>query len=451
MRTKLFLAFLSVILIALVSNIIFKRLIIEDFDKYANGAREDRVYWILASVEGSRQDGRWDMDSLMHYLHWATMMGFDVAVVDNDGHAVMATEDLIDHISPSMRRRIEAFVELDKPIGEFDGHPLYVSGERVGELLIRRLEPAGSEREKEAVFKQRGRTFMIISFLIAGGGAVFLAVALSLYLTGPIKRLKNAATAVAGGDLSVRVTPGSGDELGRLNDAFNRMVESLEREEAIRKHLTSNIAHELRTPLSVIKANLEAIADGISCADEKTMAALGAETDRLIALVSGIEDITKAEAGFFAKAKPEPVELAAFISAVAGGMRRLFADKGLALDILPSGPINVLTEPEKLETIIKNVLSNALKFTDRGGVEISCLKDNGKFSIVIKDTGRGLSEAERSMIFRRFYKGEGSGGIGLGLAIVKEMLEVMGGSIDVQSSPGEGSTFRITLPDIKPE
>jgi signal transduction histidine kinase len=449
MRTKLFLAFFAVILIALVSNLIFESLVLRDFEEYVLSQREDRLYWVLASTEGSFVDGAWDMDALRKNMHWAMMLGFDIEVRDASDNTVLASRDVVKSLSEAMRRRMEAIVELYSPRGEFESYPLFMGGEEIGSLRARGLKRVSLLSEKEEVFERRGRDFLIISFLIAGGGAVFLSVVFSMFLTGPIRRLKKAAQQVADGDLSVRVKSGSEDEIGRLTRSFNHMVESLEREETLRKHLTSNIAHELRTPLAIMKGNFEAISDGVKDPDVETLNALASEVERLITLVEGIEDITKAEASFFEKAEYLSVDVKELIDSILQGIRPLFQERGLSVEVVHEMPFSVKTDPEKLEIILRNIINNALKHTGGGSVTVDYgIADPGteNFFVSVKDTGGGIEEKDLQLVFNRFYRGEGSTGIGLGLAIARELAEVMGGTVTVESVPGRGSTFTVILP-----
>ncbi|MEJ2183029.1 MAG: HAMP domain-containing sensor histidine kinase [Nitrospirota bacterium] len=450
MRTKLFLAFFAVILTALVSNFIFEHLIIKDFEDYVMGAREDRLYWVLASVEGS-YDPRsgWDRKTLEDYLHWATMLGFDVQVLDAGGKGVLTSREALKGLTPTMRRRMEALVNLNQPMGEFESYPLFAQGKEIGSLHIRPLERRGLLKAKEGIFKRRGRTFLVTSFVIAGGGAVFLSAVFSIFLTGPIKRLTRAAGKVSTGDLSVRVPGGSKDEIGRFTQAFNHMVESLEREEALRKHLTSNVAHELRTPLTVMKAHLEGVADGVVRCDRETVAGLAGQVERLISLVEGIEDFAKAEASFFKPAEYETVELGSLARGVVASLSPMLAGKPVEVSVLPEGECAVTADLEKLEIILRNIITNAIKYTDRGAVRVELGKTDGSFHIQVRDTGRGIAPEDLPHIFKRFYKGKGSSGMGLGLAIVKELVGIMGGRLDATSDPGKGSTFRISLPQGK--
>nr|NIT04023.1 HAMP domain-containing protein [Candidatus Saccharibacteria bacterium] len=244
----------------------------------------------------------------------------------------------------------------------------------------------------------------------------------------------------------VSVKSRSRDEIGMLTESFNHMVESLKREEELRRHLTQNVAHELRTPLSVMRSHLEAVSDGVIECNEDALKTLSAELRRLITLVDGIEDITKAEASFFKKPEYEDLELRGFLEGVVQSMRPLFLKKNLTLEITGDGRLEVCVDPEKLELAVRNIVSNALIHTETGGATVEYGRGDDDFFVSVTDTGPGIPEAEIEKIFKRFYKGEGSEGIGLGLSIAKEILELMGGSITVTSAEGKGATFKITLP-----
>jgi two-component system OmpR family sensor kinase/two-component system sensor histidine kinase BaeS len=238
------------------------------------------------------------------------------------------------------------------------------------------------------------------------------------------------------------------DEIDRLTDSFNYMAEALRREDSLRKHLTANIAHELRTPLTVIKGSLEAIEDGIMSDTEKVMKNIRSEIQRIISLVEGIEDITSAEASFFKKGTLEEIDLKEFVESMAGGMRKIIEEKGLYLRT-DGSPVVVKTYPEKLHIILKNLLANAYKFTDKGGITISWdeyrRNESAGFYLSVEDTGKGIGKDELSRVFDRFYKGSTSAGKGLGLAIVRELTEVIGGKVEVESKTDQGSRFTVVF------
>ena len=451
MRTKLFLAFIFVIVLALLSNIMFERMIIDDFEDFIRGTEEDRIYWIMASVEGSYKSGTWDGTKLSEALHWGMMLGHETYVEDTRGRKILSSADVYSEMSPAMLGRMDSLLKLPSGIGEYTWYPLYVEGEEIGTLHVRPIERRGVVPMREEIFRKRGREFLVISFFIAGGGALLLAFLLTNFLSNPIRRLTLSAEKIAQGDFSVhgpKVHKKLKDEIDRLTETFNYMAEALRREDSLRKHLTSNIAHELRTPLTVIKGNLEAIEDGIISDFETVIKNITAEIQRIIALVEGIEDITRAEASFFKRGDVEEINLREFVEGIAGGMRKLIEDKGLYLNTSGQSAV-IQTYPEKLHIILKNLLTNAYKYTDDGGITLSWgiveSGPDGGFYITVKDTGRGISDSELPKVFGRFYKGEKSGGKGLGLAIVKELTEVIDGTIEVESEPGKGSCFKVSF------
>lgn len=468
MRTRLFLTFLAVILTALVSNLIYERLVLKDFQEYSMGVKEDRLYLVLASVEGSYMEGEegeegWDNHQLTHAMHWGSMLGFDLLVFDNEDMRLTSSLDAFGESTPTMKRRIDAMVHVDRPLGEYEEYPLFSGGEEIGYLMVRLLQDRRELGMKERMFRQRGEEFLRISFMIAGGSAVLLAIFLSLYLTRPLRKLKHAAERVAKGDLNVRVEltgrKRQKDEVSSLIRSFNRMVESLEQEETLRRHLTSNIAHELRTPLTVLRSNLEAVIDGIVPCEPGAIRSLESEVERLTSLVRGIEDFTRAEAALLSPPEYEKINLTGLLRSITSGMKKVFEDKDISISLAGDSTIEAITDAGKLETALRNILLNAASHAapmgdaadstkPRGQVKVHTdrLKAGGVF-MEISDTGQGIPEGETEDIFKRFYKGKDSEGTGLGLSIARELINAIGGGITAANAPSGGAVFRISLPE----
>ena len=448
MRTKLFVAFIIIILAGLLSTVVFELLIVKDFDNFTESVRDDQVHWIKVSVEGAYTDGAWNSQILSESIHWAMMMGLDVKIVDAGGKEVIPSHHYMHLLSPSMRQRMEELfhIHADTNIA-YTESPLYSKEEKIGSLLIRSFQKK-ELAEKEATFKARVRYFLYVYLLIAGFGSILVGLLLVQFLSRPVRLLKKGAEKISNGDFSARVSPSSSDEIGDLAGTFNRMAESLQKEETLRKHLMSNMAHELRTPLTIMKTHVEAISDGIIKDSAKGLENIAHEIDKLIELVRGIEDLTAAEASFFSRGETEQVNLPEFISGIVDDMLPSFHAKGLAIRSINEEALPVQVDIEKLERVMRNILSNALKFTERGGVTIGYGTQGSTFFVEIADTGLGISDEDLELIFTRFYRAAGTGadGLGLGLAIVKELVAVMGGYIEVKSRRNEGSVFRISLP-----
>lgn len=448
MRTKLFIAFIIIIASILLSTIVFEGLILIDFDNYAAGVKEDQVHWIIASIEGSYMDGKWDTQMLSESIHWAMMMGLDIKIIDSGGMEIVPAHNVMESLSPGMMRRMADLFRIDMTSDrKYDEFSINSDGTRIATLLARSFQKK-ELAEKESIFKGRVAHFLYVYLMIAGLGSVLIGLLLSQYLSKPLLLLKKASEKIASGDFAVQISSVSYDEVGDLARTFNKMADSLQREERLRKHLMSNIAHELRTPLTIMKTHVEAMTDGIVSDTQKGLGNIDNEIERLIALVKGIEDITAAEASFFAKGETTKINLKELIVGIRDDLLPSFQKHGLYLKLVQESDQTVTTDVDKLERIMRNILSNALKYTDSGGVSIDYGSDAKGLFIEIQDTGRGIPEKDLPFIFTRFYRSEEARaeGLGLGLAIVKELVEVMGGEITVSSKIGKGSCFRISLP-----
>lgn len=449
MRTKIFLAFIIVIFSALLSNFIFEYLIIKDFDNYTESVKEDQYRWVMASIEGNYSDRGWDRDMLSESIHWGMMLGLDIKVLDASGQEIIASHESMASLSDTMKQRMEELFHVHKTEGEFKEHAVIIKGEKVGTVLVR---PFQKEllKEKEIAFKNRAQYFLYMSILIVGVGLILMASLFSRYLSRPITDLKTAAEKIAKGDFDVRINPLSTDEVGMLSESFNSMAGSLKKEEELRKHLMSNVAHELRTPLTIMKTQIEALTDGV-VSTEEGIENIRSENERLIRLVEGIEDITAAEASFLGKVEETSINLKVFLSGLIREMHPAFEGKGVKIELIRGDDLFVVSDVGKLEKIIRNIISNALKFTEKGGVWVDYGISENDFFVEIRDSGRGIPEEELPLIFDRYYRLERtkSGGLGLGLAIVKELITVLGGRIEVKSVLGAGTTFEIFIP-LKP-
>jgi signal transduction histidine kinase len=443
MKTKIFFAFLVIIFAAFLSNFIFEWLIIRDFENYVMSVGEDHLYWIMASVEGSYLDDGWDRGILLESIHWAMMLGYEVKVIDAQGKEIISSAEVIRSLSEPMRRRMAVLSHIHKAEGNFEEYPLYMKGKMIGTLLSRPFQKEVI-KEKETIFKRRTKEFLFVSSLIAGGGALVIALLLGQYLSRPIINLKIAAEKIAKGNFNVTIPIKGMDEVGKLSESFNIMVESLRKEEELRKHLMSNIAHELRTPLTIMKTHIEAIEDEVIEDKDKGLENIKNELNRLIRLVRGIEEITQVEASFFTKTEKAEINLKEFLSLLSKEMIPVFKEKGLEINVIRERNLSVVTDIDKLERVIRNLLSNSLKFTEKGGVWIDYGIQGKDFFIEIKDSGRGIPENEIPFIFNRFYRiGESGEGLGLGLAIVKELVDIMGGKVEVKSEVNKGTIFTL--------
>jgi signal transduction histidine kinase len=286
----------------------------------------------------------------------------------------------------------------------------------------------------------------------AGVFALLISLGVARRLSRPIHALTRAAQRLRDGDLAQRVKPEGKDEIGELARAFNHLAKSLEKQEQFRKKLTGDLAHELRTPLANLQTHIEALLDGVLPLTSQNLKSLHQEILRLGRLVSSLEQLTRAEAGGLTL-KRENRDLRELVEKLSSQFHPLFLDKGVKLMIsLPQDPVDTSLDPDKISQVIGNLLSNALRFTPRGGeVEVTAKTQDGEVQINVKDTGVGIPEKDIPFVFERFFRGgNGDGdaakGSGIGLTIAKELTEAHGGRMEVKSVLNHGTEFTVRLP-----
>jgi two-component system OmpR family sensor kinase/two-component system sensor histidine kinase BaeS len=300
--------------------------------------------------------------------------------------------------------------------------------------------------------------------LLAGA----LAVRAFRGIAAPLADVMAAADAVADGDLGARVpvpVRGPGD-FGRLAVSFNRMAEELERADQQRRNLTADVAHELRTPLHIIRGNLEGILDGVYEPTGAHVSATLDETQTLARLVEDLRTLSLAEAGQLPLSWElvDVTELLADVGTSFSGQAEaagielrvesaLDASKGPSDDPSASSAMTIVADVGRLDQVLSNLMANALRHTPSGGViELQAEQIPGGVHIIVRDTGVGIPVEDLPYIFDRFWRGDRSrshargAGSGLGLAIARQLVHAHGGRIGVESEPGNGTTFAIELP-----
>jgi signal transduction histidine kinase len=331
-----------------------------------------------------------------------------------------------------------------------DAFPLEANGETVGYVLASR--EAFRQSQAEQLLLERVNRTVIFASLGAAGLALVLGLLLSRTLSRPIRELTRATKAVAQGELHQQVPVRSTDEIGELARSFNQMSRDLARAQSLRQQMTADIAHELRTPLSVILSHVDAIEEGILQPTPETLHVIREETTQLSRLVEDLRTLSRADAGELSMTLilANPGDL---LSKTAASHRPLAAEKGIDLDVdtdvdLP--PIQV--DPERINQVLDNLLSNALRHTPEGGsIRLFARKADEGVELVIVDSGPGIASEALPHVFERFYRADSArgrdlGGSGLGLAIARSIVESHAGHIRAESEPGKGAAFIVWLP-----
>jgi signal transduction histidine kinase len=262
----------------------------------------------------------------------------------------------------------------------------------------------------------------------------------------PVADVMEAADRVAAGDYQTRVQERGPREVQRLGRAFNEMTERLGTNEARRRQLLADVAHELRTPLSVIQATLEALIDGLYPPDEAHLRALLVESRGMSRLLDDLQTLSTAEAGALTLHR-EPTEPRQLIDAAVQSFTLQASENGVRLGGRTVGTIPAIdVDPFRIAEVLSNLVSNALRHTPTGGdVRVTAVATEQGVEFSVADTGTGISPDRLPHVFDRFSRSADSPGAGLGLAIAKTLVEVHGGRIRAESGPG-GTTIVFTLP-----
>jgi signal transduction histidine kinase len=476
LSVKLIGAFALVILVgAVITYVVSARTGAKQLTLFVGRSRQLRAEsWAPLFADYYAQTGNWEgVDTLLANLPSATtprgIMGQDRGRGPTHSQGGLGGQGLMmgmslegDHI---LLADAEGRVILDSegdlagqilPADGLDlGAPVTSKGERIGTLLVVAPESGPSAALTNDFLNALNRG-VLLATVIAGLVAILLAAILVRQIIAPLRRLQSAADAIAGGDLSQRVTITARDEVGDVSHAFNQMAETLERNERLRRHTMADIAHELRTPLTVIQGQVEALLDGVFPLEPEHLAPIHDETLLLSRLVADLRELAQAEAGQLA-IKRCAVNLSDLVARVAAGVEPAAAEKGITLSIQvrPELPL-ISADPDRLSQVTHNLLSNALRHTPPGG-EVSLHTgydaEMREAWLEVSDTGESIPPDQLPFVFDRFYRADParsrvSGGTGLGLAIVRAIVEAHGGRVSVASDgvPGHGSTFTAYLP-----
>jgi signal transduction histidine kinase len=331
------------------------------------------------------------------------------------------------------------------------GTAITVNGVQVGTVLATGSPPT-RDPSSERYLAQTNQA-LLIAALGAAGLALLLGIFLARTVTRPMRDLTAAAHAMASGQLGQQVPVRSRDELGELTATFNRMSADLERSNQIRRQMTADIAHDLRTPLAVITGYLEGLRDGVLKPTPQRYEVLFSEARHLQRLVEDLRTLSLAEAGEL-KINRQPESPADLLERLAQAFQQKAEQQQVSLQLqFEPGLPEVQVDPERIEQVLGNLVSNALRYTPAGGeIRLSGSRQDGGVLLEVSDNGAGIAPDVLAHIFERFYRGDDARAqqgeeTGLGLAIARSIVELHGGRI-AASSPGLGlgTTLSIYLP-----
>ncbi len=435
LTTKLILAFLLVSLFSAGFIVIFTRIATNrEFDKFVNEKYESEMADKLAGYYEETQT-------------WNGVEKIFKRKGDDDGRPpFFSVADPSGKILvPGVGRRPDEIVKA----GELEtGVKIQHDGETIGILLFSQppdknpLEDEFIRRLSQSIYLSAAGTILL---------AFILGAVLSRTISRPIRELTKATHDMAGGNFGQQVPVRSRDEIGELAKSFNKMNDDLARSFNLRKQMTADIAHELRTPLSLIIGHAEGVHDGVLPASKENFEIIREEAERLESLVNDLRTLSLADAGELA-ADFQPVDVNKLLGDIQAHYLVPFNQKKITLALEPdSATLQANLDPSRFAQVVANILDNALRYTPEGGqVKITTMQNNGQIEIAIQDSGNGVNDEEAAHLFDRFYRADPSrardneaGGSGLGLAIAKSIVEMHGGKIWAESKNGLRVVIRL--------
>jgi signal transduction histidine kinase len=429
------------------------------------------LMYLAIGLTFRHQDQLAQLNSLTNEANFVGVVGFDktggttqalrrvihqhaaqAVVLRADGSTVVADFEL----PPNADRVIRNGTAVSGSFGKlyYAGVPVYRSGQVVAAVYLAHQGSGGgllgTLRGTLGVVR-RNKWQLLIAGAAAAVIALILARLLARGMTQPVRDMARAAERLARGDYTERVPVTTRDELGRLAETFNRMAAELESVERLRRDLVANVSHELKTPISALRAHLENILDGVEEPDQSTITVMLEQSERLGRLVEQLLDLSRLESGVVALER-EPIPLARVVDRVIREVQ-MGRDRSIGIrSFVPADLPPVLADEERVHQVLFNLIDNGLRFTPAGGVvTVSAIVQGDRCEVSIEDTGPGIPEEHQRFVFERFYRVDPSrsrsdGGTGIGLTIAKSVVEAHGGRIWVDRADGGGAACRFTLP-----
>lgn len=445
LRMRLFGTLLLVVTVALGTIAVYaSQVTTSEFERTVTGIlryRDPRLDTKIHNIQKYIIQNRGEMDI------WGKLQGL-LEQMEASSQIRFVMTDLDGMIYADSSRKIigaELNTSLSKPFAAFliDGQPILAYFEPLDAPNLHTIQ----ERFTTSVNRS-----LMLAIIAAGSVTLLLTLLLSASILRPISALTSAARKMESGDLSQRVNVKAKDELGELANAFNAMADGLDHLEQLRRNMVTDVAHELRTPLSNIRGYLEALQDDMLDPTPEMIHLLHEEAMTLNHLVDELQELALAEAGQL-QMDCRAVEISEIVDKAVSSISPQASNKNLQLSTsVPEDLPLSEADPDRLNQILRNLLNNAITYTPPGGnISINASEKNHAIEISVADTGAGIAPEHLPYIFERFYRADKSrtratGGAGLGLAIVKHLVEALDGEVAVESVLGEGTKVIFTLP-----
>ncbi|MBI6020743.1 HAMP domain-containing histidine kinase [Clostridium perfringens] len=443
-----------IIIVTLLTVVISKFYFDKKFGDYIMIKNQNTVQNILMELSEQYSENEWNYKNIEKITYNSLDKGIIVALYDKEDKEIMNIEKnskdkcnrIMNFIKSSMEGKYGSTTSQFEPVY----YPLIKSGEKIGEVRVKFYGPI-FYMQNELVFLD------IVNKIILGIGVLLILAStimgfiISRSITRPINKLMTKAKYISKGEYDKKIEINTDIlEINDLINSINNLSQSIKEQENIRKRLTGDISHELKTPLTNIQSHLEAMIDGIWEPTEERLLSVKEEAERLSSLVSDMQKLNKYDESSI-KLKKDNVNISDIICFVIFQFSNLAKSKNIKIEYEKKN-INLYCDKDKITQALVNILSNAIRYSNEGSTIFieERLKDN-KVIISIEDQGIGVSEEDLKYVFERFYRADKSrtratGGTGIGLTIVKSIVSSHGGEVKLESKLGEGSKFTIILP-----
>lgn len=451
---KLILSFVVVILLSTVLGFIISNKNIDNkFDDYLK-SQKNKMMLMVTDIIQNNYDAEKEIEKTEDIELIARAEGLYIRVDNLEGQSIFETDK--DYIES---RRKELFLDYTEDLGDDfyssyyreENYDLIDRGEEVGNIVIGyyRLDNCDIQ---DIEMKETIRYILIETGLITLVIAIIISIFLARHFSVPLKSIVEATNEIRKGNLNVSLNANKSTyEIDQLSNSINYLVKTLEKEDMLRKRLTSDMAHEIRTPLTTLQNTIEAFLYGVWEPTKERLESCYEEIIRLTKLVERLKNIARLEEEDI-KINIEKFNLTSEIKQTIDLIKPQYENKNIKLDFNYNEEIIINSDKDRVKQIIINLLSNSYNYTNEDGfVEVTLDKIEDKVSISVKDNGIGIASEDLPFIFERFYRVDRArdrktGGTGIGLTILKALVDSLEGSVDVNSQLGRGSIFTVILP-----
>ncbi len=419
----------------------------KEVSRYQEELEQMRAARVKAMVEQTYRNRRPFTDAQSALEQAGALYGKRIVLSDGNGETIADSNP-----NPLLFLRRESIGS--RPTSQFRQAPIFSQGSQVGSISILPDQQPGAIPEPSiASVASALKRSLLLAGIFAGFAGVLTVSLGSRRILHPVRSLSQAAKRLGRGDLSQRVSDKNRDEIGQLSQTFNTMAMNLQNQESQKRNLMADVAHELRTPVSNLRGYLEAMRDGLIQPDTKTLDTIYQQVIQLGHIIEDLRILALAEAGSL-RLNKEAMQIAKVVEHVVDAFNPLAIQKKISLTFVANGDLPMVNMDEvRIRQVVSNLLDNALRHTPEGGSIVVRVesRDGQSTEISVQDNGEGIPLEALPRLFDRMYRvdpsrSRSSGGAGLGLAIARSIVEMHGGSIRADSTPGQGAKLTFNLP-----